>query len=82
MSPDALKQLIDKLTAEYGPIIGVDDAAKITKRKKQTIYDWSSRGMLEPFRAGRGGPIALDLDGFVRFFFKEQEKKGRRYTEQ
>lgn len=75
MSPLALDNLVVTLTTQYGPIIGVEEAAKIARRSKQTIYDWSSRGLLDPIRSGRTGPIALELDGFVRFVFADRVRK-------
>lgn len=64
---------VDRALAEYAgkypPYIVVEQAAEIAQVPAGTIYDWSSRGLLDPFKTKRGRRIRLNRDAFVQFLF-------------
>lgn len=71
MAGSDIDDIIDEYGRRFGPIITAQQAAEISRRKVQTIYDWSSRGKLDGFRVKRDGVLLLSLAGFVRWLFDE-----------
>lgn len=57
------------LAAQYPPILTADQAAALLQKPKQTIYDWSSRGLLDGCKARMGRNLRLHRDRLVRLFF-------------
>lgn len=58
--------------SDYPPILSVDQAARLAGVPKKTIYDWSSRGLLQDIAVRRGKRLRVLRDRFVRFLFSEQ----------
>ena len=71
MSNPEIGRLVAEYASRFPPLITVGQAAEISHRKIQTIYDWSSRGVLDGCKARRGGILLLVRDGFVRFLLDE-----------
>jgi hypothetical protein len=71
MAGNDIDAIIDEYTRRYGPLISVAQAAEISRRKVQTVYDWSSRGLLDAFKVKRGGVLLLSVAGFVRYLFDD-----------
>lgn len=55
----------------FPPILNPDQAAELLQVPKQTIYDWSSRGLLTGCRARVGKHLRLHRDRLVAQFFAE-----------
>jgi hypothetical protein len=69
-----IPSIIAKLVEIHGPVINAETAARISNRKLQTIYDWSSRGLLNDCRSPLPGPILLSTEGFGRYLFERDEE--------
>ena len=67
MEDVSIISMIAAYAAIYQPLISVGEAAAIAKVTPKTIYDWSSRGLLDPFKSKRGRHLRLIRDQFVRF---------------
>ena len=65
------KNIAEEYGRHYPPLITVEQAAEISRRKIQTIYDWSSRGLLDASKVKRGGRLLLKRDAFVRFILDD-----------
>jgi hypothetical protein len=63
--------IAEEYRRQYPPLITVEQAAEISCRKVQTIYDWSSRGLLDSSKVKRGGRLLLRRDAFVRFILDD-----------
>ena len=50
----------------FPPILSVDQAAELLQVPKQTIYDWSSRGLLHGCKAKVGKYLRLFRDRLVQ----------------
>jgi len=64
--------VVDRVIAEYQkkdlpPLITFPQAAKLAQVPIDTLYDWSSRGLLDSFKSKRGRRALLALTEFVRF---------------
>ena len=69
--PQDIDAIISEFARKYPPLITVTEAAQISRRKIQTIYDLSSRGQLDGCKLKRGGILLFTLSGFVRFLFDD-----------
>jgi hypothetical protein len=67
MDPEGMDEIIREIARLYPPLIGVEQAAEIAHRRIQTVYDWSSRGLLRNCKLERKGRLVLQRDRFVRF---------------
>jgi len=67
MSQSDLDRLYREYRQQYLALITLDQAAEIAHSNKGTLYDWSSRGLLDGFKTKRGRRVLLDLFGFLRF---------------
>ena len=67
MSSEDLKQLTGEIAQKYPALITMDEAAEIARVPVKTIYDWSSRELLDSIKSKRGRRVLLIRDGFVRF---------------
>jgi transposase len=67
--PRDVRQILAAFTAEYDTTITAAEAAAIAKVPKKTIYDWSSRGLLNGFKAKPGRWLLLLRDPFVCWLF-------------
>lgn len=54
---------------QFPPILTVDQAADLLKVPKQTIYDWSSRGLLDGCKAKVGKYLRLARDRLIQKAF-------------
>jgi hypothetical protein len=61
--------IVREFRSRYGPLIDAEQAAEVAHREVQTIYDWSSRGLLDGIKLNRKGVLLLSLEGFQRFLF-------------
>ncbi|MCE9534601.1 MAG: helix-turn-helix domain-containing protein [Planctomycetes bacterium] len=55
----------------FPPILTPDQAAELFQIPKQTIYDWSSRGLLTGCKARVGKHLRLVRDRLIQKFFIE-----------
>ncbi|HWA99687.1 MAG TPA: hypothetical protein VG713_14390 [Pirellulales bacterium] len=62
-----VEELVQQYGTLYGPQLTLLEAAEIAKASLKTIYDWSSRGLLDGFKSGKGRGALLARDAFVRF---------------
>jgi hypothetical protein len=53
------------------PLLGVADAAVLAGVTPATIYDWSSRGLLDHCATRRGKRLRIHRDRFARFLMGE-----------
>lgn len=62
---------LDGIVAEYArkypAYISAEQAAEIAQRPTATLYDWSSRGLLDAFKSKRGRKVLFGRDAFVRW---------------
>jgi Helix-turn-helix domain len=57
---------------EFPPVLSVEQAARLAHLTPDTIYDWSSRGLLRDFAHKKGKRLRILRDRFVEFLFSEQ----------
>jgi hypothetical protein len=67
MSDKEVDVLVAQYADKYPPLILGREAAEIARVPLQTIYDWSSRQLLDDFKSKRGRHFLLRRDAFVRF---------------
>lgn len=60
-------------STRYPPILNVEQAAQLAHVSVNTIYDWSSRGLLYRCAHKKGKHLRLFRDLFVRFLFSPKE---------
>ena len=72
MSAQATERLIAEYRKTYPPLITIDDAAAIARVPVATVYDWSSRGLLDGIKSKRGRRLLIDLHGFINFLLSEE----------
>jgi hypothetical protein len=53
----------------YPPVLTVDRAAELAGVPKATVYDWSSRGLLDDCAARVGKYLRIFRDRFVKHIF-------------
>jgi excisionase family DNA binding protein len=58
--------------ARFPPILTLDQAAALLQVPKQTIYSWSSRGLLKGCKAKVGKHVRIARDRLIQKFFKEE----------
>jgi excisionase family DNA binding protein len=59
------------LTAKYPPILTVDQAAEMLQVRKQTIYNWSSRGCLKGCSRRIGKHLRILRDKLILHAFNK-----------
>lgn len=59
------RSIVAAYARDYPPLITPQQAARIAQRSTKTIYDWSSRGLLEACKVGNGRSIRFSRDCFV-----------------
>ena len=74
MTDTATDRLFSEFAKLYPPLITVDDAAAIARVPVATVYDWSSRGLLDAIKSKRGRRLLIDLRGFIEFLIDKEEK--------
>jgi excisionase family DNA binding protein len=57
--------------ARFPPLLTPDQAAELLQVPKQTVYDWSSRGLLAGCKAKVGKHLRLMRDRLIRKIFEE-----------
>jgi hypothetical protein len=68
MTDDDIDDLVKQFSEIYDPLITVEEAVRIARLPSaQTLYDWSSRGLLDPFKVKCGRRVLFKRDAFVRF---------------
>jgi excisionase family DNA binding protein len=71
MDAKLTREVVNQLFADsywasrFPPILSVDQAAELLQVPKQTIYDWSSRGLLEGCKLRVGKHLRLLRDQLV-----------------
>ena len=63
---------------EYPPILTVEQAAELAQVSVKTVYDWSSRGLLQECAVRRGKRLRLWRDKFVAFLFEEADDANKK----
>ena len=58
--------------SRFPPILTPDQAAEPLQVPKQTLYDWSSRGLLNSCKARVGKHLRLARDRLLQRFFNER----------
>jgi excisionase family DNA binding protein len=58
--------------SRFPPILTSDQAAELLQIPKQTLYDWSSRGLLTGCKARVGKHLRLIRDRLIQKFFVEE----------
>ena len=53
----------------YSPVLNVAGAAKLAGVSENTIYDWSSRGLLKGCSRRVGRRLRIFRDRFLKFLF-------------
>lgn len=53
----------------YPPVLNVERAAELAGVPKATVYDWSSRGLLDSCAARVGKHLRIFRDRFVKHIF-------------
>lgn len=66
MDDDELNQLDEQYARKYQPLITFTQAAEIAQRAVATIYDWSTRNLLDECKVGRGRGARLNRKKFLR----------------
>lgn len=68
---------IERVAAEYREhypaLISIEQAMAIAGVPRATLYDWSSRGLLDAIKVRRGRRLLLARDGFLRWLLSESE---------
>lgn len=62
-----LDELLDEYRRKYPPLLLIHEAAEIARVPKQTMYDWSSRGLLDALKVKRGRRVLFLRDAFIRY---------------
>ena len=57
---------------KFPPILLLEQAAELASVSTQTIYDWSSRGLLANCATKRGKRLRILRDRFVKFLFSDE----------
>ena len=74
MNNDVFDRIVADYAKRYPPLITVHEAAEIARHETAaTIYDWSSRGLLDDIKSRCGRRLLLDLVGFVKFLLDQQK---------
>ncbi|MEO1996455.1 MAG: helix-turn-helix domain-containing protein, partial [Planctomycetaceae bacterium] len=55
----------------FPPILNVEQAANLAQVPTATIYDWSSRGLLQPCRRKVGRHLRFMRDRFIDLLFNK-----------
>jgi hypothetical protein len=55
----------------FPPVLSVDAAARLADVPIKTIYDWSSRGLLDNCACKKGKRLRILRDRFIRFLFDQ-----------
>jgi hypothetical protein len=65
---DDNSELLTQFAKLYRPLITVEEAVEIARLPSpQTLYDWSSRGLLDAFKLRCGRRLLFKRDAFIRF---------------
>ena len=68
-----VERLIREYSLRYPPLITATEAAEIARHDSLgTVYDWSSRGLLDAIKSKRGRRMHLDLAGYIRFLVGQE----------
>ena len=67
--PRDVRQILAAFRDDYDVTITAAEAAEIAKVPLKTIYDWSSRGLLNGFKSKPGRWLVLLRDPFVCYLF-------------
>jgi hypothetical protein len=71
MGSDDVDRLLAEYRSRYAPLITVPEAAEIARHESpDTIYDWSSRRLLDHIKVKVGRRVLFDRDGFVLYVLK------------
>ena len=54
----------------FPPVLNVDQAAELAAVPKKTIYEWSSRGLLDGCASRFGRRLRICRDRFIRLLFE------------
>jgi hypothetical protein len=78
MDEAEINNVLVEYRGNYPALINFSQAAEISQRPLGTIYDWSSRGLLESFLSRRGKWCLLRRDGFVRWLSSGEPRRKAR----
>lgn len=71
MNDDAVEEILAQYAERYPPLVTSGQAAEIAQVPIGTLYDWSSRGLLDGLKHRRGRRLLLQRDLFVRFLMSD-----------
>jgi len=57
---------------KFPPLLSVETAAELADVSKATIYDWSSRGLLDKCAKKQGKRLRIIRNRFVQFLLGEE----------
>ena len=57
---------------KYPPILTVDQAAELASVPKKTIYEWSSRGLLDELANRFGRRLRINRNRFIQLLMNNQ----------
>ena len=57
---------------KFPPLLSVDQAAELASVPKKTIYEWSSRGLLDDLANRFGRRLRIDRNRFIQLLMNNQ----------
>ncbi len=67
MDKDRIEHVLAQLAATLPPLITTEQAAAIGQDPVSTVWDWSSRGLLNGFKIRRGRRLLFERDAYIRW---------------
>ena len=74
MFESVVQDLLRQYSEKHEPQITFAESAEIARRGIKTIYDWSSRGLLDGCRIGSGRGALLARDAYVRILVEQDRQ--------
>lgn len=65
--------ILHECRGQYPTILTIKQAAEIAQVPLNTIYEWSSRGLLNAFKSKRGRHVRLGRDAFLRWYLQSED---------
>lgn len=70
LTNEELREMFQGRETECPPILSVEQAAKLANIPIKTLYDWSSRGLLDGCASRCGRRLRINRNRFVQFLFE------------
>lgn len=74
MTRSDVSRVVAEFRKDYPALITFLQAAAIAQCPLATVYDWSSRNLLDDFKIRIGKRCLLDLEGFVTFLMTRESQ--------